>query len=318
MSCRWALICATSVLMQDLTHSSTDLDLQISPCKETFVRKIANHTAVVTGASRGIGPYIARALAREKMNVALVARSPGPLEEVAAELEGLGVRALAVPADLTRREDLEVLVERVTGELGGIDVLVNNAGIEVRGPYHTTTPEEIEQVLQANLTAPMLLTRLVLPGMLERGRGHIVNIASLAGKMGLPYFGVYSASKAGLIGFTRALRAEYRESGIGASAILLGYVREAGVYQRTVEETGVGVPKLMTSSPEAVARAVLRALRRDLPEVVVAPAPAAMRMTTALQELFPSFAAGILQRSGTTEVIRKTVRAKESSGGAPD
>jgi short-subunit dehydrogenase len=89
-------------------------------------------------------------------------------------------------------------------------------------------------------------------------------------------------------------------------------VREAGVYQRTVEETGVGVPKLMTSSPEAVARAVLRALRRDLPEVVVAPAPAAMRMTTALQELFPSFAASILQRSGTTDVIRKTVRARES------
>ncbi len=276
------------------------------------MRNLANRSAIVTGASRGIGPFIARALARERMNVALVARSAEPLAEVAAELEGMGVRALAVPADLTRREDLEALVERVTGELGGIDVLVNNAGIEVRGPYHTTTPDEIEQVLQANLTAPMLLTRLVLPGMLERGRGHIINVASLAGKMGIPYFGAYSASKAGLIGFTRALRAEYRESGIGASAVLLGYVREAGLYQRALEETGVGVPTLMTSSPEAVAKAVLRALRRDLAEVMVAPAPAAMRMTTALQELFPSFTAGVLQRSGTTDVIRKTVASRQT------
>jgi short-subunit dehydrogenase len=160
------------------------------------VRDLAGANALVTGASGGIGPYLARALARAGANIAVSGRRIDALEALVAELAGVGVRAESVPADLADPADAEP----------PIDVLVNNAGVEFAAAFASQPLEELRATIEINLCAPLLLTRRVLPGMLERGRGHVVFVASLAGKAPTPYEAVYAASKAGLIGLTRSLR----------------------------------------------------------------------------------------------------------------
>src|SRR5207245_101280 len=144
------------------------------------MRDLSGRTAIVTGASRGIGRYIVRALAAERMNPVLAARSAEALQAARSEAEAGGGRALAVPSDVTRRADLEGLVSAATREFGTVDVLVNNAGVLSLFPYERLQLDAIERELQVNLLAPMLLARLVLPGMLQQRRGHVVNISSMA------------------------------------------------------------------------------------------------------------------------------------------
>jgi short-subunit dehydrogenase len=122
---------------------------------------------------------------------------------------------------------------------GAIDVLVNNAGGDLQREFHHYTAEDVEAQIELNLTAPIELTRLLLPGMLQRKRGHIVNISSLGGHMGFPHTEVYSACKDGLIGFTRVLRADYRDAGVSGSVLILGSIGGAGTTVRTLEETGL-------------------------------------------------------------------------------
>src|SRR5438045_9202777 len=119
----------------------------------------------------------------------------------------------------------------------------------------------------------MRLAQLLLPRMLERGRGHIVNSSSIAGRVGFPYTEVYAAAKDGLIGFTRVLRNDYRDRGVTASVIVLGTIRGAGQGQRTSEEVGITMPRLGTSPASAVAKAVITAIREDRPEDVVRTGP---------------------------------------------
>ena len=265
-------------------------------------RHLKGRTALVTGASRGIGVYIARALATEGMNLVLAARSAAPLEKVRDEVKGLGVRALAVPTDVGEISELRALVERATSEFGAIDVLVNNAGIQLTLAYHKLKPEEIEDLIRVNLAAPMLLTWLVIPGMLERGWGHIVHISSLAAKAGAAYSEPYAATKAGLVGFAQSFRATYRGSGISASVVSPGFV-EAGIYARS-KKAGLSGPRILgASTPEAVARAVVRAIEKDLPEVIVNPAP--MRLFLALGTLSPGLAEWIRKRVGADTLFRK-------------
>ena len=138
--------------------------------------------------------------------------------------------------------------------------------------YHELSEENIYDTLRVNLEAPMILSRLLLPEMLERKRGLIVNISSLAGKSGPAYQEPYAATKAGLIHFTTSLRATYRGSGVSASVIVPGFV-EAGIYAKLKAKSGCSAPALLgTSPPEAIPRAVIRAIENDLPEIIVNPA----------------------------------------------
>jgi short-subunit dehydrogenase len=152
---------------------------------------------------------------------------------------------------------------------GPIDVLVNNAGIESVLPFGEYREGEIERVLTVNLEAPILLARLLVPGMLERGRGFIVNISSLSGRTPPPYHTAYAATKAGLVGFTASLRAELKGTGVSASVICPGYVTEAGVF---AEERGLEPPKRSGAwaTPRNVARAVVRSIEKDVPDIIVA------------------------------------------------
>lgn len=157
--------------------------------------ELKGSTGIVTGASRGIGVFLAEALAAKRVNLALVARSEEDLEATAARVRRRGVEVIAVSADVTSRSDLEVVVQRTRAELGPVGLLVNNAGIERYGHFESYDPEIMRSILETNVLGAMWLTRLVLPEMVERGRGHVVNIASVAGKTAVPYNPVYSASK---------------------------------------------------------------------------------------------------------------------------
>ena len=263
-------------------------------------------TVIVTGASRGVGVYIAKALATEDMNVVLAARNTADLNSVANEIKASGGRVLAVPTDLTKRNGLKTLVSAAEAEFGTIDVLVNNAAQDSVQFFHQESPDVIEQLLAVNLTAPIVLTRLVLPGMLERRRGHIVNIASLAAKLPFPSDVMYATSKAGLAHFTTSLRAECQGTGVSASVILAGQFTDIGVSAQALKETGVRKPKSApTSPPEAAGQAVIQALQKDLAEIAI-PGPAL------LFTRIPPLGTLFLERTGVAAMLKEiaTIRGR--------
>jgi short-subunit dehydrogenase len=278
------------------------------------VKELKGLNAVVTGASRGIGVYIARALAEAGVNLVLAARSAAPLEQLAKELSGQGVQVRAIPLDVGDNAGLESFAARCEAALGPIDALINNAGIEQNGAFVDFSPADIERMVHVDLVAPMLLTQKFLPKMLARQRGHVVNIASLAGKSPTPYNVPYSSAKAGLIAFTHGLRAELRESGVSASVVVPGFVSEAGMFASKKKKHDVREPALVgTSPPEAVARAVLRALREDTLEIIVNPGP--MRLMQAVNQLFPEVGGWVVQRMGVGEIFRKVAEGERRNNG---
>jgi short-subunit dehydrogenase len=278
------------------------------------MQELTHRTAVITGASRGLGHYIARALAAEKMDLVLAARSQEGLEAVAAEIREMGVKAIAVPTDVTERNALEALVAKAQQELGAIDVLVNNAGVMTVFPFDKIGIADIERVIRLNLTSAMILARLALPGMLERGRGHIVNLSSVAGIWGPPFDEVYGATKAALIGFTQSLRGEYHGTGVSASAICPGYVEEAGMYYNAKEATGLTAPAWVgRTTPDAVAKAVVRAIKRDRPQIIVN-TPSA-RPLAVLSQLSPSLGERIMRHFAAFRPFIKGAEANVEAGG---
>jgi short-subunit dehydrogenase len=267
------------------------------------MKELKGRSAIVTGASRGLGAHIARALAGEGMSLALVARSADAIKKLAGELSQSGVRAVPIIADLSDLSRLASVIERAEAELGAIDVLINNAGIDGIRDYPDETDEQTEEMVRLDLLCPMLLTRRVLPKMLARRTGHVVNIASLAGKTAMPYCVTYATSKAGLIAFTHSLRAELRGSGVSASVISPGFITDEGMFANLQRAHGVQVSRLLgTSMPEHVARAVLTALQDDKAELVVNPGP--MRLLQAFNQFAPDGVSWIQERLGVKGMMR--------------
>jgi 2-hydroxycyclohexanecarboxyl-CoA dehydrogenase len=186
--------------------------------------KFKDRTVLVTGAGRGIGRSIAQRFAEEGARVALVARTLAQLEDCGNRIAAAGGRALAISADVTRRGAAEECVERTERELGPIDILVNNAGIFVWKPFLKMTPEDWDRVLATNLTGAADFCRAVLPGMVERRRGRIVNVASIHGMRGDANVAAQAAAKFGLIGLTQSLAREFREHNIAINAVSPGTV----------------------------------------------------------------------------------------------
>jgi 3-oxoacyl-[acyl-carrier protein] reductase len=180
--------------------------------------------AVVTGAGRGIGKAVSLSLAQSGCRVVLAARSGDQLDEVQKEISARGSKALSVPTDLTRDDETSALVEKIQQVWGGADILINNAGWGKRAPVVKAKTEDWDQTFRLNLRAPMLLAKLLLPHMIEKGEGAVINIGSVSGKTGEANGAAYSASKFGLIGFTQSLFEEVREYGIKVAVILPGFV----------------------------------------------------------------------------------------------
>jgi short-subunit dehydrogenase len=266
--------------------------------------KLRGRNAILTGASRGIGVHIARALANEGVNLVLSARTLEPIQMLAGELSVHGIQCIAIAADVGNEADRERLLSRAHKELGPIDVLVNNAAIESNADYTGYSQHDIERMVQVDLIAPMLLTRALLPQMLERKTGHVINIASLAGKSASPYNVPYAAAKGGLILFAHSLRAELRGTGVGVSVIVPGFISDSGMFAEKRRAHEVELPKILgTSRPEEVADAVVQAIKKDALEVIVAPGP--MRISQALNQLFPEAFAWVLQRAGILDPFKK-------------
>jgi short-subunit dehydrogenase len=248
------------------------------------------------------------------MNLVLAARSADELEQIAAavDIRATGVHVLTVPTDVTQRDALDALVHEALRTFGSVDVLVNNAGGDLQREFHTYTADDVETLIRLNLTAPIELTRLLLPGMLEHKQGHIVNISSVGGSVGFPYTEVYSAAKDGLIAFTRVLRADYRQAGVSSSVLILGPIRDAGTGARTMEEINLpmsALGKAFMSPPEAVAQAVLQAIRRDKAELVIMPGPG--RLMRALMTLFPGLGPAMNRMTGSTQVMKQVADFRE-------
>lgn len=270
--------------------------------------------AIVTGASHGIGPYIARALAARGMNLLLVARSEAELARLARELRSPHATVGIAPVDLANPQAARQIAAAAEAELGGVDVLVNNAAVELQRRFHTLEADEIETVIRVDLIAPIELTRLLLPGMLDRGYGRIINISSLAGHVGFPFTEAYAASKDGLIAFSRVLRNDYRRGGVSASAIILGAVKGAGLGQRTLDEVEAKTSTAFMVGPEKVARAVVRAIDTDKAEIVVMPGPG--RLMKALMDLFPGFGPVLTRMSGGDKFMATVADYREAQHAA--
>ena len=269
--------------------------------------------AIVTGASRGIGQYIARALAERGYQLLLVARSEAELTRFARELNAAGAKVATAAVDLGRPDAAEQVTEAAIRELGGVDVLVNNAALEPQRRFHALTQADIAEVLQVDLLAPIALTRQLLPGMLAQGYGRIINISSIAGRVGFPCTEAYAASKDGLVGFTRVLRNDYRADGVSASVLLLGAVRDAGIGQRTIDETGMATNTSYMVRPDRVAKAVVRAIEKDRAETVVMKGPG--RLLTVLLAAFPGLGGRLNRVSGAEEYMSQVADFRERAAG---
>ncbi len=271
------------------------------------MKKLEGKTALVTGASRGIGSYIARTLAGEGANIIGVARSENGLQEVEKEVHESGGMIKTIPFDLNKSHRLKKLVQKLKDyNVDEIDILVNNAGIEKYNHYTDNNYESIRSIITVNLLAPMELTKLILPGMLKRGVGNIINIASLAGRKGVAYNSIYSASKAGMIKWGDGLRQELHGTGVSVSTIMPGYIDEAGMFF----DGGFPAPKLLgTSPPQKVADTVLKAIKTGKGEIIVNSGP--MKPLLALNVFAPEFGNYIVKKLGIVKLSRKRIKKDE-------
>jgi short-subunit dehydrogenase len=266
------------------------------------MKSLRDKVVLITGASRGLGTDMARALAREGAKLVLAARSASGLEQLRDELEAKGITVLAAPADVGDYESLQALVKVVEASLGPIDVLINNAGIEDVIDFETMPPERMEEIIHVNLVGLMWLTRLVLPSMIERRTGHICNISSVAGLSPVPHNAVYSASKHAVVGLSRSLRWELAEHGIEVSVVCPGFV-DGGMFA----EWGRPAPKATPAvSSEKVSESVVGAILGNKGEVVVS--KGLTKIADVTFAMMPEFAGKIAGKTGAFGYLREQAK----------
>lgn len=234
--------------------------------------KIAHARTILTGANGGIGSATALALAQGGARLLLVGRQAAALARLAHQVEAGGGEAHVVSADVAQAEAHERVVQEAQRLLGGVDLLINNAGLLDFTPFEGQDPRALEQLLQVNVVAPIALTRAVLPLLLAQGRGRIVNVGSIFGSIGFPYFAAYSASKFALRGFSEALRRELHGSGIGVTYVAPRATRTA-LNSSAVNDMNAAL-KVATDAPETVGAAIARAIEKDRKDVYLGRAEA--------------------------------------------
>lgn len=219
---------------------------------------LAGRVVAITGGAQGIGRATATALAHRGCRVAIGDLDAAAAAETAAEI-GAGCTSFAL--DVTDRDSFEAFIAQVEEHVGPIDVMINNAGVMLLGPFDAESDDAMRRMVEINLIGVIYGTRLAIPGMKARGRGHIVNIASQAGKFGFPGGATYSAVKHGVVGLSEAVRRELRSTGIDVSWVMPAVVdTQLGAGTQKVRGTGL-------ISPETVAEAIAEALESGRPEV---------------------------------------------------
>lgn len=246
---------------------------------------------LLSGATGGLGQAIARELADHGAGLVLSSRRQAELQELADSLPGDGHEVLV--ADLGDSGAAEKLVR----DAGDLDGLVANAALPGVGAVEKVAEEEILRTLRVNLEAPILMSRELVPALMEKGEGHIVFVSSLNGKAATPRTAIYCTTKFGLRGFALALREDLHPKGVGVSIVSPGFIREAGMFH----DSGVKAPPgLGTTNPRSVGKAVVRAIRRDRSEVE--PATRRLRLVTAFAHRHPELAARVQRRGGAEKI----------------
>ncbi|MEL6814216.1 MAG: SDR family oxidoreductase [Cyanobacteria bacterium J06598_3] len=286
---------------------------QNSPRKNSRPKNnaVKGKTVVLTGASRGIGAEISQLFAQQGANLIGVARDPQRLAGWETDMLSLGIQAKGIVFDLNETEQIGALAEQIkqcahTFASGQVDILINNAGIEIYRAFQDYRFEEIDRVIRINLLAAMTLTQQLLPVL--SSQGHIVNMASLAAKQGHPYDSVYAASKAGLLMWNHSLRQELSGSGQTVSAICPGYVVDCGM----LADTGVKAPLFAgRSRSQLIAQAVLKAVLHKRAEIVVNQDPLTVAFTLGLlaaEQFFPRLADVSNRWLGVTQLNQQRIR----------
>jgi short-subunit dehydrogenase len=270
------------------------------------MKNLRGKNAILTGASAGLGVEIARALAARGVNLVLAARGADALEKLAAELKPSGIKVAAIPANVNNAADRARLVAEAERVVGPTDILINNAGVEYAGRSVKLTEAEVTQTIELNLTSLILLTKLILPGMLARQRGHVVNHASMAGKVPPLGNSVYAASKAGVVFWSRAMRDELAGTGVSFSVVCPIYVSQVGVFARKHL-----TPPALTAEvpPQQVVNAFMTALERDRDEILVTKLP--VRPLLALAALSTGLERFILRTFGVHRFFNKVADQME-------
>ncbi|HEV8573956.1 MAG TPA: SDR family NAD(P)-dependent oxidoreductase [Dehalococcoidia bacterium] len=234
--------------------------------------RIEGRTAIITGASSGIGQATAAQLTQERANVVLASRNRKKLEALALDLVSLPGRTLVVPTDVTDRLAVEALVRKTAEEFGGVDVLVNNAGAGLFAPVAGGNPENMRRLFEVNFWGAVNCIQATVPYMQSQGRGHIVNVASIAAKITPPYMGMYSATKFALAAISDALRLELAGRGIGVSTIYPGLTQTSFMENMTQEVEVPPIPPVARFvGPDAVARRIVQAIRFGLRDAYISP-----------------------------------------------
>jgi NAD(P)-dependent dehydrogenase (short-subunit alcohol dehydrogenase family) len=244
---------------------------------------------LITGASSGIGRDISMSLSRMDAQVAMLARRKALLDGLKGQVESAGVRALARGADVTRASEVRVAVDRTLETFGAIDILVNSAGVLIPDNVESMDPADLERMMGVNLYGTVHAMQAVLPSMRARS-GNIVNIASLAGRRGLPPLGGYCATKFVVVGLTEALRVELYGSGITASLIMPGIVDTPMVRESNSKKPGLP-DNIIAMPPQWVTWAVIAAVMLGLAEVDVPPGAA---VAEKLAALFPGLTDAVI------------------------
>ncbi|MGJ5041314.1 MULTISPECIES: glucose 1-dehydrogenase [unclassified Bradyrhizobium] len=185
---------------------------------------LSGKVAIVTGGNGGIGLGMARGLADAGADIAVVGRNETKSRAAVADLAGRGGRAIAVTADVSNKDDVTAMVARVIGELGRIDILINNAGMSIRKPPHVLELEEWQQVIDTNLTSAFLCSKAAYPALKANGGGKIINIGSMLSIFGASFAPAYAASKGGIVQYTRACACAWAPDNIQVNAILPGWI----------------------------------------------------------------------------------------------
>ena len=259
-----------------------------------------DRTVLISGASSGIGAELARQAIARGSRVGLVARSKDGLESLRVQL---GDRCFAAPADVTRPDEVARAVEAVTQALGPVDIVVNNAGVGLYGAFLDADVDEIDRLMRTNYLGVVHLLKAVVPGMVQRRRGHLVTIGSIAGRIGAPFEAAYSASKFAVTGLTEALSVELAPFGIGVSIVSPGpvdtpfFVNRGHRYDRKHPKP---VP------PAQVARAVIRAVEGNRAEKFV---PSMLRPAVVTKALVPALFGWGTQRTFAGELSAERRRA---------
>ena len=231
--------------------------------------KVGGARVLLTGASRGIGAATAAELARRGASLAISARTKKSLDAVARECRALGAEVHVIVADMAKPDDVQSMVARADEALGGVDVLVNNAGLGLTGAIADLDADDLRYVFEVNVVAPHLATLAVLPGMLRRRRVRIVNVGSVASHISSPNLGGYSATKFALKAMTDALRMELRGTGVGATLICPGPIATEFVVNSKGEVDGILPTRPIGAPPVDVARAICKAISRGSAELFI-------------------------------------------------